>query len=71
MVPQVARLDAEAVATALGARLGSLVSVISAGGPFRFQPPVTLSVDTRFRQASPSPDMQVLTTVTVPYRLVR
>lgn len=70
-VLQVARLDADAVATALGARLGSLVSVTSAGGPFGFQPPVTLSFDSRFGQASPSPDMQVLTTVTVQYRLVR
>lgn len=67
----VARLDAEAIASSLGARLGSLVSVSTTGGPFGFQPPTSINFDSRFTQPVQVPDITVSATVTVQYRLVR
>jgi uncharacterized protein YggE len=67
----VARLDAEAIATSLGGRLGSLVSVTTTGSPFAFQPSSMLSFDTRFGQQAQIPDIQVTTSVTVQFRIVR
>ncbi|MDB4906261.1 MAG: hypothetical protein JWO05_1045 [Gemmatimonadetes bacterium] len=69
-----ARLDAEAVAAALGARLGALVSVStnSGGNTFGFQTSSTLTFDTRFSsQQAQTPDVVVTTTVTVQYRIIR
>jgi len=67
----VARSDAEAIATSLGARLGALVSVTTTGGPFGFQASSTLNFDNRFGQQAQTPDIVVTTNVTVQYRLVR
>jgi uncharacterized protein YggE len=67
----VARMDAEAIASSLGARLGAMVSVTTNGGQFGFQAPSTLNFDTRFGQQALAPDVTVTTTVTVQYRLVR
>lgn len=67
----VARLDAEAVATSLGGRLGALVGVTTTGGPFGFQAPSVLNFDNRFGQQAQTPDIIVTTTVTVQYRIVR
>jgi uncharacterized protein len=67
----VARMDAEAIASSLGARLGSLVSVSTTGGQFGFQPPATLNFDNRYGQQTSAPEIVITTTVTVQYRLVR
>ena len=67
----VARMDAESIASSLGAHLGALISVATSGGPFAFQAPSTLSFDSRFGQQAPSPDIVVTTTVTVQYHLIR
>ena len=67
----VARLDAEAIATSLGGRLGSLVSVSTTGNPFGFQSSSTLAFDARFVQQAQTPDIQVTTSVTVQFRIVR
>ncbi len=67
----VARSDAEAIASSLGARLGALVSVSTTGGSFPFQASSTLNFDTRFGQQAQAPDVTVTTNVTVQYRLVR
>jgi uncharacterized protein YggE len=67
----VARLDAEAIASSLGARLGSLVSVTTSGQNFGFQQPSTLNFDNRFGVQAPAPDITITTTVSVQYRLVR
>ncbi len=68
---RVARMDAEAIATSLDARLGGLVGVSTSGGPFGFQAPSTLNFDNRFGQQASAPEIAVTTTVTVQYRLVR
>lgn len=67
----VARLDAEAIAGSLGARLGALIGVSTGGGQFGFQQPATLNFDNRFGQQAPPPEVTVATTVTVQYRLIR
>ncbi len=67
----VARMDAEAIASSLGARLGTLVYVTTTGGPFGFQPPSALNFDTRFGQQASPPEITVTTTVTVQYHLIR
>ncbi len=67
----VARLDAEAIAASLGARLGTLVSVSSNGSQFGFVGPTTLNFDNRFGQQAATPDITVTSTVTVQYRLIR
>jgi uncharacterized protein len=67
----VARLDAEAIASSLGARLGALVSVSTTGNQFGFQQQGTLNFDSRFGQPTMSPDVPVTVTVNVQYRLVR
>ncbi len=67
----VARLDAETIATSLGARLGALVSVSTTGGPFNFQQPLSLNFDNRFGQQASVPEITITATVTVQYRLVR
>lgn len=67
----VARMDAEAIASSLGARLGSLVSVTTTGQNFSFQGPSMLNFDNRFGVQSPAPDVTVTTNVSVQYRLVR
>lgn len=67
----VARMDAEAIASSLGARLGTLVSVSTSGGPFGFQGPGMLNFDNRFGQQASVPEITVTTTVTVQYRLIR
>lgn len=66
----VARMDAEAIASSLGARLGTLVSVSTTGG-LGFQPPSTLNFDNRFGQQATAPEIVITTSVTVQYRLVR
>jgi uncharacterized protein len=66
-----ARLDAETVAASLGAKLGSLVSVTITGNPFGFQGTPSLTFDTRFGQQNQVPDVQVTTSATVQFRLVR
>ena len=65
-----ARLEAEAVARALGGRLGSLVEATTSGGP-SFQQPSVLSFDGRFGQPSQAPEIVVTVNVTVRFRLVR
>ncbi len=69
----VARADAEAIAASLGAHLGALVSVSTAGGQaFNFQQPSFLNFDNRFfGQQAPAPDVVVSTSVTAQFRLVR
>jgi uncharacterized protein YggE len=67
----VAHMDAEAIATSLGAHLGTLVGVTTSGAQFGFQGPSTLYFDNRFGQQASTPDVAVTTTVTVQYRLVR
>jgi len=67
----VARLEAEAIATALGAKLGVLVGVTASGAQFGFQGPSFLSFDNRFGQQATAPEVTITTTVTVQYRLVR
>jgi uncharacterized protein YggE len=67
----VARLDAEAIASSLGARLGTLVSVSTSGGQFGFQAQSFLNFDNRFGQQASAPDVTITTSVTVQYRLVR
>ncbi len=57
-----ARVDAEAIATALGGRLGSLVSVNVTGGPFGFQQATTLNFDNRLGQQAQVPDVTITTT---------
>jgi len=65
------RLDAEAIANSLGARLGALVSV-SVNGPFGYQGPSVLSFDNRYAQPpSQPPEIVVSTNVNVSYRIVR
>jgi len=65
------RLDAEAIASSLGARLGALVSV-SVNAPFGFQGPSVLSFDNRYAQPpSQPPEIVVSTNVNVSYRIVR
>ena len=66
-----ARLDAEAIAASVGARLGSLVSISTSGGPFSFQGPQNLNFDGRFGQPAQVPDIQINTNVTVQFRLVK
>ena len=65
-----ARLDAEALASSLGAHLGALVSV-NASAPLGFQSPITLNFDNRFGQPSQAPDIVINANVTVQYRIVR
>jgi uncharacterized protein YggE len=67
----VARMDAEAIASSLGAHLGTLVGVSTSGGSFGFQPPSMLNFDNRFGQQSSVPEITLTTTVTVQYRLIR
>jgi uncharacterized protein YggE len=67
----VARQDAEAIASSLGARLGSLVSVTTSGQNFNFQGQSTLNFDNRFGIQAPAPDVTITTNVSVQYRLVR
>jgi len=66
------RLDAEAIASSLGARLGALVSV-SFSAPFGFQGSSMLSFDNRYPPQPPSqpPEIVVTTNVNVSYRIVR
>jgi hypothetical protein len=64
-------MDAEAIASSLGARLGALVSVSTGGSQFGFQQPSTLNFDNRFGQQASAPEITVTTTVTVQHRLVR
>ena len=66
-----ARLDAEAAAASLGVRLGGLVSVTTTGGPFAFQGSSSLNFDGRFTQPMQVPDVQITTSVTVQFRLLR
>lgn len=66
-----AREDAEAMARALGGRLGALVDVSTASNP-QFQQPMFLNFDNRFgSQQASTPDVAVTTSVTVRYRLLR
>ena len=65
-----ARLDAEALASSLGAHLGALVSV-NASAPLGFQPSITLNFDNRYPQQSQAPDIVINSNVTVQYRIVR
>lgn len=65
-----ARLEAEAIARALGGRLGSLVEATTSGGP-SFQQPVMLNFDARFGQPNQAPEIVVTVNATVRYRLVR
>ena len=67
----VARMDAEAIASSLGARLGALVGVSTGGTQLGFQQPSTLNFDNRFGQQASAPEIIVTTTVTVQYRLIR
>ena len=65
-----ARADAEAIATALGGKLGALVDVIT-GGNNGFQQNISLNFDNRFGSQSPAPEVAVVVTVTARYRLIR
>ncbi len=64
-----ARVDAEAMAQALGGHIGALVDASTSAGP-SFQQPPTLNFDGRFGQQSPVPDAAIVTSVVVRYRLV-
>jgi|GEM_PF-5449373 len=65
-----ARLDAEAIAQALGAHLGALVDVSTSGGNPGFQGQNTLSFDNRFSQPTTPPEIAINIAVTVRYRLI-
>jgi uncharacterized protein YggE len=66
-----AKTDAEALAAALGGKLGALVDVSTTGGP-NFQQPPTLAFDQRFGGGQTfAPEVQISTNVTVRYRLIR
>jgi uncharacterized protein YggE len=65
-----ARMDAEAIAQALGAHLGALVDVSTTGGNPGFQGQNTLSFDNRFTQQAMPPEIAINTSVTVRYRLI-
>jgi uncharacterized protein YggE len=65
-----ARMDAEAIAQALGAHLGALVDVSTTGGNPGFQGQNTLSFDNRFTQPTMPPEIAINTSVTVRYRLI-
>ena len=66
-----ARLDAEAIASSLGARLGALVSV-SINAQMNYQGPTVLSFDNRYAQPpSQLPEVMVGTNLYVSYRIVR
>ena len=66
----VARNDAQALAAALGGRLGALVDVTTTSPNF-FQGQNTLSFDNRFGQQASTPDIVINATVTMRYRIVR
>jgi uncharacterized protein YggE len=64
------RIDAEALAAAMGGRLGALVSVnVSALPNFQQQP--FLSLDNRFGVQAATPEVTIGTTVAVCYHLIR
>lgn len=65
-----ARLDAEAIATALGGHVGALVDVSTTSGS-NFQQPAVLSFDSRFGQQAMAPEVTVTTNVTIRFRLTR
>lgn len=67
-----AKQDAEALASALGGRLGALIEVATTGAPAHGGPSGFMSFVNRYDYGSPtqSPDVQVSATVTVRYRFV-
>ncbi|WP_411279509.1 SIMPL domain-containing protein [Gemmatimonas sp.] len=65
-----ARRDAEVIASALGAKLGAIVSVNSTGN-FGFQQPTALYFDSRFGQQAQAPEIQMSTSVSVTFRMSR
>lgn len=68
----VAKADATALATALEGRLGGLVDVSSTSPNINFPGgPTQLNFDGRFYQPPQVPEMNIMATVTVRYRLLR
>ena len=67
----VARADAQALATALEAKLGGLVEVSSTAGNIGFAGPNVLNFETRFMGPTQVPEVAITTSITVRYRLMR
>jgi uncharacterized protein YggE len=65
-----ARAEAESVARALGGRLGPLVEATTSALP-SFQQPTMLSFDGRFSSPTQAPEVVVMVTAMVRYRLIR
>jgi uncharacterized protein YggE len=65
-----ARQEAVAAATALGGRVGALLSATTSGGP-SFQGPSMVSFDNTFSMSNQSPEVMVSVTLTARYRLLR
>jgi len=65
-----ARLDAEAVASSLGARLGALVS-LNVSAPYAYPSTSPLDFNNRYGQYSQPPEVVVSASVSVQYRIVR
>lgn len=64
-------MDVEVIASSLGARLGTLVSVNTSGSQFGFQGPSMLTFDNRYVPQAPAPDITITTSGSVQYRLGR
>lgn len=68
----IAKADAEAVAKALGGKLGSLVDVSASGSNQNFFGPSQLNLDSRFSGGSSmAPEISVTTSVSVRFKVVR
>ena len=65
-----ARADAEAMAAALGGHVGALVDAASTANPTFQQPPV-LNLDGRFGSQYAAPEVMIVTSATLRFRLIR
>ncbi len=64
------RADAQAMATALGGRVGALVDVSTSSNPINNPFGNQLNFDTRFGAQSPAPELTIAATVTMRFRLI-
>ena len=67
----VARADATALATALEGRLGTLIDLSSTGPTFDYYGPTQLNFDGRFFQPPQVPEINIVATVSIRYKLLR
>jgi len=65
-----ATADAQALATSLEGRLGALVDVSSSAPNLGFAGPTSLNFDSRFVQPAQIPEVVIMSSVTVRYRLL-